>query len=36
MSENFPWLFNVSMDGVVRAVNARIFERGLELVCPNR
>ena len=26
-----PWLFNLYMDGVVRAVNARVFGKGLEL-----
>ena len=27
-----PWLFNLYMDGVVREVNARVCERGVELV----
>ena len=30
-----PWLFNVHMDGVVREVNVRVLEKGLELLCAN-
>ena len=29
------WLFNVYMDGVVRAVNARVLWKGLELLSVN-
>ena len=29
------WLFNVYMDGVVRAVNARMLGKGLELLSVN-
>ena len=27
-----PWLFNMSMDGVVREVNEKVLGRGVELV----
>ena len=30
-----PWLFNVYMDGVVREVNVRVLEKGLELLSAN-
>ena len=30
-----PWLFNVYMDGVVRHVNVRVLEKGLELQSVN-
>ena len=30
-----PWLFNVYMDGVVREVNIRGLEKGLELLTAN-
>ena len=30
-----PWLFNVSMDGVVREVNVRVLGKGLELLSAN-
>ena len=30
-----PWLFNVYMDGVVRAVNVRVLGKGLELLSAN-
>ena len=30
-----PWLFNVYMDGVVRAVNVKILGKGLELLSAN-
>ena len=30
-----PWLFNVYMDVVVREVNVRLFEKGLELKSVN-
>ena len=30
-----PWLFNVYMDGVVREVNVRVHEKGLELLSAN-
>ena len=29
------WLFNVYMDGVVREVNVRVLEKGLELLSAN-
>ena len=31
----FPWLFNVYVDGVVREVNVRVLENGLELLSEN-
>ena len=31
-----PCLFNVYMDGVVRQVNVRVLEKGLELLSVNR
>ena len=31
----FPWLFNVYIDGVVREVNFRVLEKGLELQSAN-
>ena len=31
----FPWLYNVYMDGVVREVNVRVLEKGLELLSAN-
>ena len=30
-----PWLFNVYVDGVVREVNFRVLEIGLELLSTN-
>ena len=30
-----PWLFNVYMDGVVREVNVRVLDKGLELLSMN-
>ena len=30
-----PWLFNVYVDGVVREVNVRVVEKGLELLRAN-
>ena len=30
-----PWLFNVYKDGVVRKVNVRVLEKGLELLSAN-
>ena len=30
-----PWLFNLYIDGVVREVNARVLDRGLNLVDGN-
>ena len=30
-----PWLFNVYMDGVVREVNVRVLQKGLELLSAN-
>ena len=30
-----PWLFNVYMDGVVRAVNVRVLGKELELLSAN-
>ena len=30
-----PWLFNAYMDGVVRGVNVRVLEKGLELLSAN-
>ena len=30
-----PWLFNVYMDGVVREVNVRVLEKGLDLLSAN-
>ena len=30
-----PWLFNEFMDGVVREVNDRVVEKGLELLSVN-
>ena len=30
-----PWLFNVYMDDVVREVNVRVLEKGLELLSAN-
>ena len=29
------WLFNVDMDGVVWEMNAKVLEKGLELLCGN-
>ena len=31
----YPWLFSVSMDGVVREVNVRVLTKGLELLTAN-
>ena len=30
-----PWLFHVYMDGVVKEVNVRVLEKGLELLSAN-
>ena len=30
-----PWLFNVYMDSVVREVNVRVLQKGLELLSAN-
>ena len=30
-----PWLFNVYMDDVVREVNVRVLQKGLELLRAN-
>ena len=30
-----PWLFNAYMDGVVREVNVRVREKGMELLSVN-
>ena len=33
--EMSPWMYNVYMDGVVRGVNVRVLEKGLELLSAN-
>ena len=33
--KEFPWLFTVSMNGVVREVNVRVIGKGLELLSAN-